>query len=305
VGHLVSSFKFVSKRISRVYSRRVVVLTLLSMLAFAANSLLCRLALRGAQIDAASFTSIRILSGALVLSLIMSIRGRQIRHVGNWPSALALFVYAAGFSFAYVSLPAATGALILFAAVQATMIGYAIRTGERLTVRQWIGLACALAGLVGLLFPGLLAPPPGGAALMLAAGIAWGIYSLRGKGAKDFTAQTTGNFARAVPFAAALSAIAYRHAALDLTGFAYAAVSGALTSGIGYVLWYAALPELKATHAATVQLSVPVIAAVGAVVFLGEGLTPRLVLASVAILGGIAMVVLDGGRPAAARMNRL
>jgi drug/metabolite transporter (DMT)-like permease len=236
------------------------------------------------------------MSGALVLSLIVWIRGSQLRHVGNWPSALALFVYAAGFSFAYVSLPASTGALILFAAVQTTMIGYGIRMGERLAARQWMGLACALAGLVGLLVPGLSAPPPGAALLMLAAGIAWGIYSLRGKGASDPTARTAGNFVRAVPFAVALSAITYRHAVLDFTGFAYAAVSGALTSGIGYVLWYAALPKLRATHAATVQLSVPVIAAIGALIFLGESLTPRIVLASVAILGGIAIVVAESGR---------
>ncbi|CAB3787597.1 DMT family transporter [Paraburkholderia caffeinilytica] len=279
-------------------SARVVVLTVLSMVAFAANSLLCRVALRGTGIDAVTFTSIRIVSGAVVLSLVVWGQGRRVRHAGNWLSALALFVYAAGFSFAYLSLPASTGALLLFAAVQATMIGYGIHIGERLSGLQWIGFVCALAGLVGLLLPGLSAPPPGGAALMLAAGIAWGVYSLRGKGAKNPTMETAGNFMRAVPFAAALSAIAHMHAALDWPGLAYAIASGAVTSGIGYALWYATLPQLKVANAATVQLSVPVIAAIGATVFLGESLTPRILLASAAILGGVAVVVLKRQRSA-------
>jgi drug/metabolite transporter (DMT)-like permease len=280
---------------------RVVILTLLSMVAFAANSLLCRLALRAAKIDAASFTSIRMVSGALALLLIVWLRSKQFRSAGNWPSAVALFVYAAAFSFAYVSLPAGTGALLLFAAVQTTMIGYGIYIGERFAARQWLGFACALSGLVGLLLPGLSAPPPGGAALMLVAGIAWGIYSLRGRGARNPTLETAGNFARAVPFAAALSAATGMHPTLDYHGFVYAAVSGVVTSGIGYVLWYAALPELKAANAATVQLSVPVIASIGGIAFLGESLTLRSALASVAILGGIAMVVAGGRRVAVAK----
>ncbi|QCP52973.1 DMT family transporter [Trinickia violacea] len=279
-------------------SARVVALTVLSMVAFAANSLLCRVALRGTGIDAATFTSIRIMSGAFVLLLAVWVQRGRVPRAGNWPSALALFVYAAGFSFAYLSLPASTGALLLFAAVQATMIGYGVCTGERFSVLQWIGLVCALAGLVGLLLPGISAPPPGGAALMLAAGIAWGIYSLRGKGARNPTMETAGNFTRAVPFAGALSAITHMHAAFDWAGLAYAIASGAVTSGIGYVLWYATLPQLRVANAATVQLSVPVIAAIGATIFLGESLTPRIVLASVAILGGIAVVVLKGRRPA-------
>lgn len=276
-----------------VSAARVVILTLLAMIAFAANSLLCRLALRGTAIDAASFTSIRMIAGALTLPLIVRLEGGSIRGAGNWPSALALFAYAAGFSFAYVSLPASTGALLLFGAVQMTMIGYGIRAGERFTPRQWIGLACAMAGLVGLLLPGLSAPPPGGAALMIAAGIAWGIYSLRGKGSKNPTAVTAGNFLRAAPFALALSAAVHTHTAPDYTGILYAALSGAVTSGIGYAIWYAVLPALKAANAATVQLSVPLIATLGAVVVLGEGLTLRIVLASLAILGGIAMFVMQ------------
>ncbi|MEA3118603.1 MAG: hypothetical protein QOI13_1873 [Paraburkholderia sp.] len=263
------------------------------MVAFAANSLLCRLALRGTAIDAATFTSIRMIAGALTLAFIVRLEGGSIRGAGNWPSALALFAYATGFSFAYVSLPASTGALLLFGAVQMTMIGYGIRVGERFTPRQWIGSACAMAGLVGLLLPGLSAPSPVGAALMIAAGIAWGIYSLRGKGSKNPTAVTAGNFLRATPFALALSAAMHAHVALDYSGILYAALSGAVMSGIGYAIWYAVLPALKTANAATVQLSVPLIATFGAVAFLGEDLTPRIMLASLAILGGIAIVVMQ------------
>jgi len=212
---------------------------------------------------------------------------------GNWLSASALFVYAAGFSFAYVSLPAATGALLLFGAVQATMIGHGIWAGERLLRLQFVGLVLALGGLVGLLLPGLSAPPLFGSVLMLGAGVAWGVYSLRGKGAGDPTRVTAGNFLRAVPIAAALSVLMYEGASLDSAGFWYAVSSGALASGIGYAIWYTALPALKATNAATVQLSVPVIAALGGILFLGEPVSLRLVLASVAILGGIALVILE------------
>jgi drug/metabolite transporter (DMT)-like permease len=266
------------------------------MIAFAGNSLLCRVALKDTGIDAASFTTIRLVSGALMLWLIvrMSRGGRSGR--GNWPSAFALFAYAAGFSFAYVSLPAATGALLLFGAVQATMIGHGIRAGERLRKMQWVGLVLALGGLVGLLLPGLSAPPLAASLLMLGAGLAWGIYSLRGKGGGDATRVTAGNFLRAVPIAAALSLLLHEGASLDSAGFWYAVASGALASGIGYAIWYTALPALKSTHAATVQLSVPVIAALGGVVLLGEPLTLRLLLASVAILGGIALVILEKKR---------
>jgi drug/metabolite transporter (DMT)-like permease len=229
----------------------------------------------------------------MMLSLIVSMsRGTHIGR-GNWLSAFALFAYAAGFSFAYVSLPAATGALLLFGAVQATMIGHGIWSGERLLRLQLVGLVLALAGLVGLLLPGLSAPPVFGSILMLGAGVAWGVYSLRGKGAGDPTRVTAGNFLRAVPIAAALSVLMYDGTSLDSAGFWYAISSGALASGIGYAIWYTALPALKAAKAATVQLSVPVIAALGGIVFLGEPITLRLVLASVAILGGIALVILE------------
>lgn len=270
---------------------RTAVLTLIAMIAFAANSLLCRLALRETGIDAASFTAIRIGSGALVLWLIVILRGGGIRSHGSWASGLALFAYAAAFSYAYVSLPAAAGALLLFGAVQATMIGYGLAHGERFNRRQTIGLLLAAGGLVGLLLPGLSAPPPGGAVLMIGAGVAWGVYSLRGRGAANPTAVTAGNFVRALPFAAALSLLAAAHGAVDGAGAAYAVASGALASGLGYAIWYAALPGLRATSAATVQLSVPIIAALGAAAFLGEAITLRLALASVAVLGGIALVI--------------
>lgn len=261
-----------------------------AMIAFAGNSLLCRAALRHTAIDAASFTTIRIVSGALVLWLLVRLRGARL--AGSWLSAGALFVYAAGFSFAYLSLPAGTGALLLFGAVQATMIGYGIWSGERLRALQLLGLALAFAGLVGLLLPGLSAPPLQGALLMLGAGVAWGVYSLRGKGAGDPTGATAGNFCRAAPFAVLLSLLLAGEARLDHAGAGYAAASGALTSGIGYAVWYAVLPALRATTASTLQLSVPVIATLGGILFLGEPLTLRIVLAAIAILGGIALVIL-------------
>lgn len=268
-------------------------MTSLAMIAFAGNSLLCRVALKHTSIDAASFTTIRLISGAVMLWLVVRMSSRIHTGRGNWLSESALFVYAAGFSFAYVSLPAATGALLLFGAVQATMIGHGIWAGERLLRLQLVGLVLALGGLVGLLLPGLSAPPLFGSILMLGAGVAWGVYSLRGKGAGDPTMVTAGNFLRAVPIAAALSVLMYDGASLDGAGFWYAVSSGALASGIGYAIWYTALPALKATNAATVQLSVPVIAALGGIVFLGEPASLRLVLASVAILGGIALVILE------------
>ncbi len=271
---------------------RIFVLTSLAMIAFAGNSLLCRLALKHTSIDAASFTTIRLTSGAVILYLVVHMRRGTQPGAGNWPSAFALFVYAAGFSFAYTTLSAATGALLLFGAVQATMIGYGAWAGERLRNVQCFGLLLALGGLVGLLLPGLSAPPLHGSVLMLVAGVAWGIYSLRGKRGGDPTKVTAGNFLRAVPIAAALSIVMLNSSSVDSAGFWYAVSSGALASGLGYAIWYTALPALKAANAATIQLSVPIIAALGGIVFLGESLTLRLVLASMAVLGGIALVIL-------------
>lgn len=262
-----------------------------AMIAFAGNSLLCRAALKHTSIDAASFTAIRIVAGALMLWLLVRVRGMKL--AGSWRSAFALFAYAAGFSYAYLSLPAGTGALLLFGAVQATMIGYGIRSGERLRAMQLAGLGLAFAGLIGLLLPGLSAPPLQGSLLMLGAGAAWGVYSLRGKGAGDPTCVTAGNFCRATVFAVLLSLLMASGARLDYAGVGYAVASGALTSGIGYAIWYAVLPALRATTASTLQLSVPVLAALGGVLFLGEPLTLRIVLAAIAILGGIALVILN------------
>jgi drug/metabolite transporter (DMT)-like permease len=272
---------------------RILLTTLLAMIAFAGNSLLCRQALKHTNIDAASFTCVRIISGALALWLIVRLRDGTKRTTGSWPSALALFAYAAAFSYAYVSLPAATGSLLLFGAVQTTMIGYGLWNGERPGLRKAAGFICAFGGLAGLLLPGVTAPPLPGCLLMLAAGTAWGIYSLRGKGAGDPTLVTAGNFLRAAPMALALSIVSFPWLSLDSSGVSYAVVSGALASGVGYAIWYSALRGLKATSAASVQLSVPVIAALGGIAFLGEAVSLRLLIASAAILGGIALVIFD------------
>lgn len=281
---------------------RVGALTSLALIAFAGNSLLCRAALAHTGIDPASFTTVRLVSGAVTLWILATIHSGGISRSGSWLSALALFTYAAGFSFAYVSLTAAAGALIVFGAVQITMIGYGIWTGERMRMLQMMGILLACGGLVGLLLPGLSAPPLAGSLLMLAAGIAWGVYSLRGKGSGSPLKATAGNFARTVPVTVALSLLLLESATLNGAGIGYAVLSGAVASGMGYAIWYTALPSLKSTTAATVQLSVPVVAALGGVVFLGEQLTARLVIASLAILGGIALVVLVGNRPVKPRL---
>jgi drug/metabolite transporter (DMT)-like permease len=263
-----------------------------AMLAFAGNSLLCRVALKQTGIDAGSFTAVRLISGAAMLLLVVKLSQNKAGHRGSWLSAFALFVYAAGFSFAYISLPAATGALLLFGAVQSTMLGHAVWKGERLHKLQMLGLVIAAGGLVGMFLPGLSVPPLSGALLMLGAGIAWGIYSLRGRGKGDPTKVSAGNFLRAVPFALVLGVLTIDHASLNNAGIACAILSGAFTSGLGYAIWYRVLPALKATHAATIQLSVPVITALGGVVFLDESITLRLILASIAMLGGIALTIL-------------
>jgi drug/metabolite transporter (DMT)-like permease len=280
-----------------VKSARIFILTLLAMIAFASNSLLCRLALKQTGIDAASFTFIRIFSGAVALWLIMNMRRAAWKEEGSWSSALALFIYAAAFSFAYLDLSAGTGALLLFGAVQATMILWGFRKGERLDAIQIVGLIVAITGLVVLMFPGLSTPPLVGSILMVGAGVAWGVYSIRGKAGHDAIAATAGNFLRAVPFAAVVSIILLSRAQLDHAGIFYAVISGAITSGLGYVIWYSALPDLKAVSAATVQLSVPVLAATGGVLLLGEPITLRYVLASVAVLGGIFLVIIEKRQP--------
>lgn len=267
-------------------------LVALAMLSFAGNSLLCRLALRQTEIDPATFTGIRLVAGALFLAFLVWRRGARAEGSGvSWLSALALFTYAAAFSYAYLGLTAATGALILFGAVQISMTAAGVARGERPSGRQAAGIALALGGLCYLLLPGVEAPPVASAGLMIAAGIAWAIYSLRGRRSGDPLATTAGNFRLAVAPALALSVAALPHATLDARGFAYAVASGAITSGAGYAVWYAVLPRLAATQAAVVQLTVPVIAAFGAVLLLGETPTLRLAIAAAVVLGGVAMTL--------------
>jgi drug/metabolite transporter (DMT)-like permease len=272
------------------------------MVAFAANSLLCRLALGQEQIDAASFTSIRVGAGVVTLCLILIARSKRLALAPmNWRSVAGLAAYMVCFSFAYITLNAGAGALILFGAVQLTMFIVALRSGEHFAPLQWAGLALASAGLVYLVSPGLAAPDPLGAVLMAAAGIAWGAYSLVGRGATDPLAATTTNFLYALPIVLVVSLVTLSGVALSTSGVILAVASGALASGCGYVVWYAALRGLTAARAATVQLSVPVIAALGAALFLAEPITLRLVLASVATLGGVAIVLAQRAtKPAAA-----
>ena len=278
---------------------QTVALTAAAMVAFAANSLLCRLALQHQGIDPASFGSIRLVSGALTLALVVRFRAKPPSPARvDWLAAAMLFAYVAFFSFAYLSLPAGTGALILFGAVQLTMLGAGLGSGERFGPLAWLGFVLAAGGLVYLVLPGVAAPPLLGAVLMAVAGVAWGVYSLRGRGVVDPLAATSRNFMRAVPMALALSLIFVARAHADATGIALAVASGALTSGLGYVIWYAALARLSAMQAATVQLSVPLLAAIGGVLLLSEAITPRLAAASVPILGGIAIVLSQKSRNA-------
>jgi drug/metabolite transporter (DMT)-like permease len=272
---------------------RIAGLNALALIAFAANSVLCRLALGETTIDAASFTTIRLVSGALVLLVLVRATGKT--HTaddrGDWTSAFMLFLYAVTFSFAYISLNTGTGALILFGSVQATMIIFAVVKGERLRLWGWLGLFAGLAGLTYLVFPGLAAPSPSGAALMAVAGISWGIYSLRGRGSVSPAAVTKDNFLRSIPFVVLISLIFFQDLHITFKGAFFAALSGGLTSAIGYVIWYAALRDHSATSAALVQLLVPVLAALGGVVLLSEALTVRLLLSSAMIIGGVALAL--------------
>lgn len=266
-------------------------LTALTMLAFAGNSILCRLALSHTTIDPAGFTLARIASGAVAMWLLANVFGKRKGIGGSWKGAAALTIYAIAFSLAYVTLPAGTGALLLFGAVQATMIATGLKQGERLALPQWLGLAVALGGLVTLVAPGVSAPPPVGAALMALSGVFWGIYSLLGRGAKDPVAATAGNFIRAAPMAVIPAAALASQLNPDPQGILYAVLSGTLTSGCGYILWYQVLPKLSAAQGASVQLSVPVIASLAGAALMGEALTLRLCIASAATLGGIALVI--------------
>jgi len=266
----------------------------LALIAFAANSVLCRLALGDESIDAAGFTIIRLLSGAVVLSVILtfSTNKNRSRSRGSWPASIMLFVYAITFSFAYISLATGTGALILFAAVQITMILMALISGYRLHVSEWLGLALAFFGFVYLVLPGVTAPPLLSFTLMTIAGIAWGLYTLKGKDSANPLADTAYNFLRTTPLVIILAIITLQNLHLSLEGIILAASSGAIASGIGYTLWYIALAGLSATQAAVIQLLVPIIAAFGGVIFVSEAITFRLSLAAGLILGGVLLVVL-------------
>ncbi len=276
-------------------STQTALLTTFAMIAFASNSLLNRLALGQHTIDAISYTTVRLISGAIMLSLIRSTQRKSGQPLlgGSWLSAALLFLYALTFSFAYLSLSAGTGALILFGSVQLTMIIIALQNGERPQVLEWVGLAIALGGLIYLVLPGLSAPAPLGSILMLMAGIAWGFYSVRGRGSQNPLADSTGNFVCAVPMILLIRLISLNNIQLSSTGILFATLSGVLASGVGYVIWYSALRGLTTTRAAIIQLSVPALAAWGGVLLLSEHISARLLFAGILILGGIGLTVLS------------
>lgn len=273
---------------------RLVFYTSLTMVAFAANSLLCRMALKETAIDAASFTTVRLLSAAAMLWLLMRWQQQAPLKHGSWRSALALFIYAAALSFAYRTIDTGAGALMLFGAVQMTMIIAGFLAGERMSTLQGIGFAAAMVGLAILASPGVEAPSVLDSILMLASGVAWGVYSLFGRGLSDPAAATAGNFLRAAPLTLALSLLALPWLQLDARGVAYAVLSGALTSGLGYVMWYRVLQHMRAMTASTIQLSAPVLATLAGIILLGEALTRDLVVASLLILGGIWLMLRHG-----------
>ena len=280
---------------------KTIALTTLAMLAFAANSVLARLALASGDIDALGYTGVRLLAGALTLialSLWFERRAgpRAFRVAGSWTQAAALFGYAACFSVAYLLLGASTGALVLFCSVQLGMLSRAILSGDRPGAWEWLGLAVAFAALVYLVSPGLAAPDPIGVLLMVAAGLCWAAYSLLGRGSISPLADTTGNFVRCLPVAAILAIAGLALQQASPAGLVYAIASGALASGVGYAIWYAALPRLTRTRAAIVQLSVPVLAALGAVVFIGELVSARLIVASLAVIGGVGLAIIAADR---------
>ncbi|MBA4185169.1 MAG: DMT family transporter [Acidobacteria bacterium] len=267
--------------------------TTFALVCFALNSLLCRLALGAETIDAASFTTIRLISGTATLAVIYYFfdKKRENIIIGNWLSAFFLFAYAICFSFAYINLTTATGALILFGCVQATMIISALVKGERPKILEWLGLLLALGGLIYLVFPGLASPPFFSSALMALAGIAWGFYTLRGRGSANPLAETTGNFVRTVPMIILASLPFLSKIHLSQKGIIFAVLSGAIASGIGYSVWYFVLKFHTATRAAILQLSVPALAGLGGVIFLSEIISLRLLSATILILGGISLAI--------------
>jgi drug/metabolite transporter (DMT)-like permease len=277
---------------------KTILFTGLALIAFAANSVLCRLALGESAIDASTFTIVRLLAGAIVLTVIMSISkiksnsNTNSSTKGSWPASIALFIYALTFSFAYVTLDTATGALILFGSVQITMILMSIFSGNRLHISEWFGMAIAFTGFVYLILPGVTTPSVIGFLLMTVSGIAWGIYTLKGRGSKNPIMDTAFNFLRTMPFVIILAIVTFKYAHYSSEGILLAVLSGSIASGIGYMIWYSALSGLSVNQAAVLQLLVPVIAAVGGIIFVSESISFRLTVSSAMILGGILMVVL-------------
>lgn len=283
---------------------RLITMTLLALFAFAANSVLCRWALGDDAIDAASFTGVRLVSGALALLMLVKLSQPRLPiqravKAGSMLGAVWLFAYAAGFSFAYIQLDTATGALILFGTVQLTLIGIGLWQGHRLNSTEWLGFAAACAGFVYLILPDLTTPSLRGLVLMMGAGVAWGLYTLNGRGSSQPLLDTTGNFVRTAPLVLLLFVPFIETVQISQQGFWLAVVSGTLASGGGYALWYGVLPSFSGVQAGVMQLSVPLLAAAGGVVLVGEALDPRLLVAAVLLLGGIALV-LWGRRQASA-----
>jgi len=276
------------------YVLKTSLLTGLALIAFAANSVLCRLALGNGSIDASSFTVIRLLSGALALFIILSIKGKSkgVQSKGSWAASFTLFLYAITFSYAYLSVDTGTGALLLFGSVQITMILLSLITGARLHISEWSGLIIAFTGFVYLVLPSVTTPSINGFILMTVSGISWGIYTLKGRSSKNPLMDTTYNFLRTIPFAALLAFFMMPNITYSSEGIVLAVLSGAITSGVGYTIWYIALGGLSSTQAAVIQLSVPVIAAIGGVLFVSETITYRLIISAVIVLGGILIVIL-------------
>ena len=274
----------------------ILFLTMLALIAFAANSILCRLALYEGLMDAGSFTAVRLISGALILGLIVSFRKQQqhtLQSSGSWLAAGLLFIYAITFSYAYIALDIATGALILFAAGQITLILAALFLGSRLNFLEWLGLLLAFLGFIYLMLPSATTPSWHGFVLMSISGVAWGFYTLIGKTSNQPLADTTGNFMRSIPMVMLLLLFSFEYTHMNAQGLLYAVLSGAIASGLGYTVWYMVLEKLQTIHAAVVQLLVPVLAALGGVMLLSEPITMQFMVASIIILSGILLVVLQ------------
>jgi drug/metabolite transporter (DMT)-like permease len=282
---------------------RVAITAFLAMLAFASNSILCRMALRETNIDPATFTSVRLVTGAMTLWMLVRASRGRVAVGGDWRSAFALLAYAVAFSFAYVGMTTGTGALLLFGTVQLVMISAGLLAGEKIAIPTAVGWSLAAIGVFVLVFPGVSAAPAREAVLMVCAGVAWGIYSLRGRRSTDGLRDTAGNFLRAAPGAMLISALLWSHRIWDFEGVVLAALSGSIASGLGYAVWYTALPRLSAIAAGNSQLSVPVIAAFGGVLLFGESVTLRLAASSLLVVGGIALALRRNRTSGSARVE--